>query len=101
MKGSQANLQKNDLMAAVQLYKDSWVGVVLDNEEFRKYRINYARLGSYFDSLKAVYLLNHPNLRLGILVRLGLDSTNTASRTAPARRSKQQWNTSANRLLKA
>lgn len=86
MKGSQANLQKNDLMGAVQLVKDNWVGVVLDNEEFRKYRINYARLGSYFDSLKAVYLLNHHNLRLGLLVRLGLNSTNTASKTALARR---------------
>lgn len=93
MKGSQANLQKNDLMAAVQIVKDNWVGVVLDNEEFRKYRINYSRLGSYFDSLKAVYLFNHHNLRLGLLVILSLVSMNTASRTAPVRRLRLQLST--------
>jgi hypothetical protein len=68
-KMNQINLQKNDLMAAFQIIRNNWVGIVLDNNGFRSYKINYSRLGSYFDSLKAVYLFKHQNLRLGLLVR--------------------------------
>jgi hypothetical protein len=65
---NQINLQKNDLMAAFQVVNNNWLGIILDNEGFRNYKINYSRLGSYFDSLKTVYLLDLPNLRMGLLV---------------------------------
>jgi hypothetical protein len=52
-------LQKNDIMATYRLWGDHWAGIILQNDTFRNYRINYTRLGSYFDSLKAVYLYRH------------------------------------------
>ena len=61
-------LQKNDLMGAVCLGGGNWLGVILNTDGFRNYKINYSRLGSYFDSLKAVYLLQRPSLKLGLLV---------------------------------
>jgi hypothetical protein len=64
----QVYLQKNDVMGAIRLGGHNWLGVILDTETFRNYKINYARLGSYFDSLKAVYLLDLPSLKLGLLV---------------------------------
>lgn len=84
----QVYLQKNDVMGAVRVGGENWVGVVLDTDGFRNYKINYARLGSYFDSLKAVYLLDLPTLKLGLLVPRSSPSTSTASRTVPAARSR-------------
>lgn len=55
-------------MAAVEVVKGSWVGVLLGNDGFRNYKINYGRLGNYFDSLKAAYMLDLPALRMGLLV---------------------------------
>lgn len=64
----QVYLQKNDLMGAVCLGGGHWLGLILNTDGFRNYKINYSRLGSYFDSLKAVYLLQRPSLTLGLLV---------------------------------
>lgn len=79
-------LQKNDVMAAYRLWGDHWAGVVLDSDGFRNYRINYARFGSYFDSLKAVYLYRHERLQAGFLVNLHRCSTSIVLRMRAARR---------------
>lgn len=89
----QAWLQKNDVMAAYRLWGDHWAGVVLDSDGFRNYKINYARFGSYFDSLKAVYLYHHQRLQAGFLVRLHRCSISTVLRTPAARRWRLQLNT--------
>lgn len=52
----------------MEVVKGSWVGVLLGNDGFRNYKINYGRLGNYFDSLKAAYMLDLPALRMGLLV---------------------------------
>lgn len=88
----QVFLQKSDLLAAVRVGQ-GWVGVMLDTDGFRKYKINYSRLGSYFDSLRAVGLLDLASLRLGLLVLPPSPSTSTALRTAPVAKSKQQSST--------
>ena len=64
----QMYLQKNDLMGAIRIGGNNWVGVVLNTDGFRNYKINYTRMGSYFDTLKAVYLLDLSHLKLGLLV---------------------------------
>lgn len=89
----QAWLQKNDVMAAYRLWGDHWAGIVLDSDGFRNYKINYARFGSYFDSLKAVYLYRHQRLQAGFLVRLHRCSISTVLRTPAARRWRLQLNT--------
>ena len=88
----QVFLQKSDLMAAVKVGQ-GWVGMILDTDGFRNYRINYSRLGSYFDSLRAVCLLDLSSLRLGLMVLPSSPSTSTVSRTAPVVRYKQLFNT--------
>ncbi len=85
-------LQKNDVMAAYRLWGDHWAGVVLDSDGFRNYRINYARFGSYFDSLKAVYLYHHERLQAGFLVTLRRCSMSIVLRIPAARRWKLQPN---------
>lgn len=84
-KVQQVFLQKSDVLAAVRVGQ-GWLGVMLDTDGFRNYKINYARLGSYFDSLRAVSLLDLASLRLGLLVLPHSPSTNIASRIAPVAR---------------
>lgn len=91
-KVQQVFLQKSDLMAAVRVGQ-GWVGLMLDTDGFRNYKINYARLGSYFDSLRAVGLLDLAALRLGLLVLPHSSSTSTASKIAPVAKSKPQLST--------
>lgn len=89
----QAWLQKNDITAAYRLWGDHWVGIVLDSDGFRNYKINYARFGSYFDSLKAVYLYHHQRLQAGFLVKFNRFSISIVLRTPAARRWRLQLNT--------
>jgi len=88
----QAWLQKNDVMAAYRLWGDHWAGIVLESDGFRNYRINYARFGSYFDSLKAVYLYRQERLQAGFLVNLLRCSISIVLRILAARRWKLRLN---------
>lgn len=49
-------LQKNDLKLGVQLGDNAWVGAQLEVSNFRNYKINYWRLGGYFDLLRVAYI---------------------------------------------
>lgn len=94
---NQANLQKSDIMAAFRIVNNNWLGVIFDTDGFRNYKINYSRLGSYFDSMKAVYLLDLLSLRMGLLVILPLPSMNIVSKIAPARKLRLLSNTDHNK----
>ncbi len=49
-------LQKNNLKIGYQLGESAWVGAQLEVDVFRNYKINYWRLGGYFDLLRLLYV---------------------------------------------
>lgn len=49
-------LQKNDLKIGYQFGENAWLGARLSVDGFRNYKINYQRLGGYFDFLTLAYI---------------------------------------------
>jgi hypothetical protein len=77
-------LQKNDVKIGYQLGENSWVGSQLEVNSFRNYKINYWRLGGYFDLLRFSYIHRFQGGKWigGLQVTQSRRSTNTISKAA-------------------
>lgn len=68
-------LQKNDVEVGVKVIEDHWVWATLYCENFRTYRINFSRLGSYFDLMKLAYVGKHKGLTGGLQLEYSVEDS--------------------------
>jgi hypothetical protein len=90
-------LQKNDLKLGWEVNDSNWLSLQLETEGFRNYRINYLRLGSYFDILRGNYIcrFGRDKLLAGLSVTIHRLRSSTTSRTSSSRSTRRWWSTTS------